>query len=209
MKIDYNLFEEGRKLPVVEEFYSIQGEGFHFGKPAYFLRIGGCDVGCSWCDTKFSWNPELHPVVNTDRIIQNIIECPARAVVVTGGEPLLFDLDYLCNKLKDNGVETLLETSGSHPLSGKWDWICLSPKQKMPPVESIFDLASELKMIIQKEEDFKWAEENARKVQKNCELYLQPEWSVYDQIIDPLTEYVKSNPKWKVSLQAHKFMRIP
>lgn len=209
MKIDYKIFEQGRKLPVVEEFYSIQGEGFHFGKPAYFLRIGGCDVGCSWCDTKFSWNPELHPVIDTDKLILNIINCPAKAVVITGGEPLLFDLDYICHELKEHHIETLLETSGSHPVSGIWDWICLSPKKNMPPLESIFKLANELKVIVQDDSDFTWAEENARRVNDSCELYLQPEWSVFEQVIDPLSEYVKANPAWKVSLQAHKFMRIP
>ncbi len=209
MKFNTQLFEDGRKLPVVEEFYSIQGEGYHFGKPAYFLRIGGCDVGCSWCDTKFSWDPDLHPVVEVDSILDNIYKCPAKAVVVTGGEPLLFELDYLCDELKKNDIETLLETSGSHRVSGNWDWICLSPKKTLPPVGRIHQMASELKMIIADEEDFLWAEENALKVKPNCELYLQPEWSVYNQIIETLTEYVKNHPRWKVSLQAHKFMRIP
>ncbi len=132
MEIDQALFEGGKMLPVVEEFYSLQGEGFHFGKAAYFLRIGGCDVGCSWCDTKFSWNPGVHPVVDVDQIIERITGCPAGAVVITGGEPLIFDLTYLCNRLKDNGIETFLETSGAYPLTGTWDWICLSPKKQMP-----------------------------------------------------------------------------
>jgi organic radical activating enzyme len=209
MKIDVQLFDNGRKLPVVEEFYSIQGEGFHVGKPAYFLRIGGCDVGCSWCDTKFSWDPSIHPVVETDKIIENIISCPAKAVVVTGGEPLLFDLDYLCKELKKNNIDTFLETSGSHPLTGEWHWICLSPKKQMPPVESIFLNADEMKVIISEQSDFVWAELNKKKVKTNCELFLQPEWSVYDQMIGPITEYAKNNPEWKISLQAHKFMRIP
>lgn len=209
MKFNKELFDRGRKLPVVEEFYSIQGEGYHVGKPAYFLRIGGCDVGCSWCDTKFSWDPELHPVVEVDRILANIYTCPAKSVVITGGEPLIFDLDYICSELKKNEIEVLLETSGSHSLSGSWDWICLSPKQQSPPVENIRQMANELKVIIASGDDYKWAEENARMVNDNCELYLQPEWSVYDQIIDDLTEYAKANPHWKVSLQAHKFMRIP
>ena len=209
MKIKTDLFSGGRKLPVVEEFYSIQGEGFHVGKPAYFLRIGGCDVGCSWCDTKFSWNPDLHPVIDVDSILENIYNCPAKAVVITGGEPLLFDLDYLCSELKQNNIEILLETSGSHPLSGKYDWICLSPKKQLPPVGNIHQLADELKVIITSKEDFKWAEENALMVPGECELYLQPEWSVYNEIIGDIAEYVKKHPRWKVSLQAHKFMRIP
>jgi organic radical activating enzyme len=209
MKIDYKMFDNGRKLPVVEEFYSIQGEGFHFGKAAYFLRIGGCDVGCSWCDTRFSWNPGLHPVINTDSIIGNIKECPAKAVVITGGEPLLFNLDYLCNELKGAKIETLLETSGTHPISGSWNWICLSPKRQMPPLPAIFPHANELKIIIAEEADFEWAELCRSKVTEECELYLQPEWSVYDEMVDPISEYVKKFPVWKVSLQAHKFMRIP
>lgn len=203
------IFEEGRKLPVVEEFYSIQGEGFHTGKPAYFLRIGGCDVGCSWCDTKFSWDPNIHPVIGVDEIAERIFSCPAQSVVVTGGEPLLFDLDYLCTVLKEKRIRLFLETSGSHKLSGSWDWICLSPKKQMPPLESIYPKANELKLIIENSRDFKWAEFNKPKVRKECELFLQPEWSVYDQIIEALTEYVKLNPDWKISLQAHKFMRIP
>jgi len=203
------IFEEGRKLPVVEEFYSIQGEGFHTGKPAYFLRIGGCDVGCSWCDTKFSWDPSLHPVVSVDEIAERIFDCPAQALVVTGGEPLLFNLQYLCLVMKEKKIKLFLETSGSHKLSGTWDWICLSPKKQMPPLERIYPLANELKVIIENSRDFEWAEWNKTKVRKNCELFLQPEWSVYNRIIKPLTQYVKSNPDWKISLQAHKFMRIP
>ena len=209
MKIDSQLFNNGRRLPVVEEFYSIQGEGFHFGKAAYFLRIGGCDVGCSWCDTKFSWDPSIHPLIEVDEIIKNIIACPAKSVVITGGEPLLFNLDYLCGELKNNGIETLLETSGSHPLSGQWDWICLSPKQGAPTDENIYPLAGELKVIISEESDFLWAEECAGKISATCELYLQPEWSVYNKILGNIVEYIKRNPKWKVSLQAHKFMHIP
>lgn len=194
---------------MVEEFYSIQGEGFHFGKPAYFLRVGGCDVGCSWCDTPFSWNPDIHPVIDIDFLIDNILKCPAKAVVVTGGEPLIFNMDYLCKKLKENNIETLIETSGSHPVSGIWDWLCLSPKKHMPPVGNIHRQASELKVIIEKEADFAWAEENSMMVKDSCELYLQPEWSVYDKIIGKIVDYVLANPHWKVSLQAHKFMRIP
>ncbi len=209
MQIDTLLFEGGKKLPVVEEFYSLQGEGFHFGKAAYFLRIGGCDVGCSWCDTKFSWNPDLHPVVDVDRIIQNIIDCPARAVVVTGGEPLIFDLDYLCDNLKKSGIETYLETSGTHLLSGSWDWICLSPKQQMPPDPGIYALADELKIIISSSSDFEWAMENSGLVADNCLLYLQPEWSAYNRMMPAIVEFIKEKPTWKISLQAHKFMHIP
>jgi len=209
MQIDNALFENGKKLPVVEEFYTLQGEGHHFGKAAYFLRIGGCDVGCSWCDTKFSWNPDLHPVVDTDTIIDHIVACPAGAVVVTGGEPLIFDLDYLCSRLKDFGVETFLETSGTHPVSGQWDWICLSPKRQLPPQAGIYPLASELKVIISESADFEWAVENSGLVSDTCILYLQPEWSVYSEMMPLIVDFIKENPSWKVSLQAHKFMRIP
>jgi 7-carboxy-7-deazaguanine synthase len=209
MQFSKALFEDGRKLPVVEEFYSLQGEGFHVGKAAWFLRIGGCDVGCSWCDTKFSWNPDLHPVVDTDLIIRNIIDCPARAVVVTGGEPLIFDLDYLCDKLKEHGIETFLETSGSHPLTGQWDWICLSPKPQLPPLPEIYPLASELKIIVSGQDDFEWAVENSGLVSDECQLYLQPEWSVYGQVLPSIVDFIKENPSWKISLQAHKFMHIP
>ena len=209
MQIDQALFEGGKMLPVVEEFYSLQGEGFHFGKAAYFLRIGGCDVGCSWCDTKFSWNPGVHPVVDVDQIIERITACPAGAVVITGGEPLIFDLTYLCNRLKDNGIETFLETSGAYPLTGTWDWICLSPKNQMPPDPEIYLMADELKMIISKPDDFEWAVENSGLVSEHCILYLQPEWSVYSAMMPSIVEFIKENPSWKISLQAHKFMRIP
>jgi len=172
-----NLFEGGKKLPLVEEFYTIQGEGYHTGKAAYFVRIGGCDVGCSWCDTKFSWNPNLHPVVAAEQILEHAINYPAAAVVVTGGEPLMVNMDYLTELLKKKGIETYLETSGTYPLSGKWNWICLSPKKNAPPEQEIFNHADELKVIIESKEDLGWALENSSKVQENCKLFLQPEWS--------------------------------
>ena len=164
MNFDQKIFEGGRKIPLVEEFYTIQGEGFHTGKAAYFIRVGGCDVGCSWCDTKFSWNPELHPVVPAEQIISHVMEYPAAAVVVTGGEPLMVNMDYLTGMLKEQGIETFLETSGAYALSGSWDWICLSPKKNAPPLDSIFPEAHELKVIISGEEDIAWALENALKV---------------------------------------------
>jgi organic radical activating enzyme len=207
--IKLDLFEDGTKLPVVEEFYSIQGEGFHFGKAAYFLRIGGCDVGCSWCDTKISWNPDVHPVIDVDSIVRNIQECPAGAVVVTGGEPLLFNLNYLCGELKKIEIETFLETSGTHPVSGSWDWICLSPKRQQPPLQEIFQLADELKMIISELQDFEFAVENSGLVSDKCKLYLQPEWSVFNNIMPVIVDFIKENPSWNISLQAHKFMKIP
>jgi len=209
MNLDEAYKNEGTRLPVVEEFYTIQGEGFHVGKPAYFLRIGGCDVGCHWCDTKFSWDPSLHPEVEIDSIIRNIANCPAKAVVVTGGEPLIFNLDYLCEKLKDENIQTFLETSGSHSISGNWDWICLSPKKNSPPKPEIFPLANELKVIISKKSDFEWAVLNAKRVNPECKLYLQPEWSVSEEIMPEIVSYVKEYPQWNISLQAHKYMHIP
>lgn len=202
-------FDGGRMLPLVEEFYTIQGEGYHTGKAAYFIRIGGCDVGCSWCDTKFSWNPDLHPVVPADGIITNVLSCPAAAVVVTGGEPLMVNMDYLTGKLKEKGIETFLETSGAHPLSGVWDWICFSPKKSYPPQGRIFDEAHELKMIITGEEDLEWALENARKVKPECKLYLQPEWSRRESVLPLIIDFAKENPQWMISLQSHKYMHIP
>lgn len=209
MRVKASELETGKKLPLVEEFYTIQGEGFHMGKPAYFIRIGGCDVGCSWCDTKFSWDPDIHPLVDTDIIVRNANRSGCGAVVVTGGEPSLYNLDYLCDQLKKYQVKTFVETSGAHPLTGIWDWICLSPKKNNPPLNEILLKANELKVIIQKPEDFKWAEENASKVSYECMLFLQPEWSRYRQIIPEIVEYVKKNIKWSISLQAHKFMHIP
>jgi organic radical activating enzyme len=202
-------FEDGRLLPLVEEFYTIQGEGFHTGKAAYFIRLGGCDIGCSWCDTKFSWDSRLHPLMKADEIVKQALSTGAGSVVVTGGEPLMYNLDYLCRKLKEHNITTYLETSGAYPLSGEWDWICLSPKQYSNPKEDIYKLADELKVIIQTVADFKWAEESARKISGSCKLYLQPEWSQYDKILPRIIDYVKVHPEWNVSLQAHKFMHIP
>ena len=180
---DPEIFEEGKMLPLVEEFYTIQGEGYHTGKAAYFIRIGGCDVGCSWCDTKFSWNPSLHPVLPADQIVEHVLEHPAAAVVVTGGEPLMAPMDYLTGELKKYGIETFLETSGAYPLSGTWDWICLSPKKNAPPVDELYKVAHELKVIITSEADLDWAVENASKVGEACKLYLQPEWSRREQVL--------------------------
>ena len=201
--------DRGRKLPLVEEFYTIQGEGFNSGKPAYYIRLGGCDIGCSWCDTKFSWNSELHPLVETDRIIKNVLNSPARSIVVTGGEPLMYNLDYLCSELKKQNVETFIETSGAYPLTGIWDWICLSPKKNAPPLTEIADQAHELKIIIQNNNDFPWAETYAEKVNPGTILYLQPEWSQREKVLPLIIEYVKNNPKWRISIQAHKYMHIP
>ena len=202
-------FDGGRKLPLVEDFYTIQGEGFHAGKPAYFIRLGGCDVGCKWCDAKFTWNPKLYPPVEVDRIVARAVSYPAQAIVITGGEPFLYPLDYLTSELHKKRLEIFLETSGSHTPSGSFDWVCLSPKRQQPPVPEAFPLADELKVIVEGESDFEWAEENARKVGPQCMLFLQPEWSCYEELIPRIVEYVKEHPQWNVSVQAHKFMHIP
>ncbi len=201
--------KSGRMLPLMEEFYTIQGEGYHTGKPAYFVRIGGCDVGCSWCDTKRSWNAEIHPAVAADEIIERAIATAGKAVVVTGGEPSMYELGYFTEQLHKHQILTFIETSGAHKLTGEWDWICLSPKRQIPPKKAIFSKVHELKMIVQEEKDIEWAEENARKVGEACELYLQPEWSVSLKILPVIIEYAKNNPKWKISLQSHKYMKIP
>ena len=196
-------------IPLVEEFYTIQGEGFHTGKAAYFIRVGGCDVGCSWCDTKFSWDPELHPVVPVGQIVDHVLEHPASAVVVTGGEPLMVNMGPLTGLLKEKRVETFLETSGAHPLSGIWDWICFSPKENAPPHASIFPAANELKIIVSSAKDLHWAEENRAGVNSSCYLYLQPEWSRREEVLPLIIEYAKEHPEWMISLQSHKYMRIP
>ena len=199
----------GRRLPLVESFYTIQGEGFHSGKPAYFIRLGGCDVGCSWCDAKYTWNPRIYPPVDTDSIVEQASSFEAQAVVITGGEPLLYPLGYLTSKLHEHGLEIFLETSGSHPLSGSFDWICLSPKRKQPPLDEAFAAAHELKVIVETEDDFLWAEECAGRVGEGCMLFLQPEWGRYEEITPAVVEYVKRHPRWNVSIQIHKFMHIP
>jgi organic radical activating enzyme len=206
---DEILMKEGKLLPLMEEFYSLQGEGFHTGRPSYFARIGGCDVCCQWCDVKESWDAEKYPPVSTDTIIEHATFYPAKSIVVTGGEPLLYNLDYLCQGLHQHGIMTFLETSGSSGLSGEWDWICLSPKKDAPPIPEIFKRANELKVIIGDVQDFNWAEENAGKVTPSCILYLQPEWSQRDTVIPLIVKYIQENTKWKISLQSHKYMRIP
>jgi organic radical activating enzyme len=201
--------EEGTKLPLVEEFFSLQGEGFHTGKAAYFIRLGGCDVGCSWCDSRFSWNPDIHPLIKADTIIGNVLKSGTDSVVVTGGEPLMWNLDYLCRGLKKNNISTFIETSGAYSMSGQWDWICLSPKKNMPPLPDICNIADELKVIIQDRSDFDWAEKYSSLVNQTCKLFLQPEWSRFEKIIPDIVEFIKVNPGWRISLQIHKYMHIP
>jgi 7-carboxy-7-deazaguanine synthase len=193
----------------MEEFYTIQGEGRNTGKAAYFVRIGGCDVGCHWCDVKESWDANIHPVTETTSIVDRIKAHGAKSVVVTGGEPLIYNLDALTSLLKANSIETFVETSGAYPLSGTWDWICLSPKKTMPPLEAIYEKADELKVIVYNRDDLRWAEAQASKVTPHCHLYLQPEWSKSEKILPEIISYVKGHPKWTIGLQTHKFMHIP
>ena len=208
-RAEKDIFEGGRKLPVMEEFYTLQGEGYHMGKPAYFVRIGGCDVGCHWCDTKESWDSGKFPPVDVEPIIGRAAETPAKTVVVTGGEPSRYPLDFFTRELKKKGVITMIETSGVSELTGEWDWICLSPKKFSPPHHSVYARANELKVIIQSRNDLPWAEKNATLVGKDCLLFLQPEWSKANEIMEMLTRYVMNHPQWRISLQAHKYMNIP
>lgn len=201
--------EDGTLLPLMEEFYTIQGEGYNTGKAAYFIRLGGCDVGCHWCDVKESWDASLHPLTLTQTIISNANQYPGKAVVVTGGEPLIYNLDYLTNGLKKLNIKTFIETSGAYPLSGRWDWICLSPKKFKAPRQDVLLFASELKIIVFNKSDFIWAEEHAKRVNPNCKLYLQPEWSKSVENIPLIIDYVLNNPKWEISLQTHKYLNIP
>lgn len=201
--------EDGTLLPLMEEFYTIQGEGYHTGKAAYFIRLGGCDVGCHWCDVKESWDANLHPLTAADAIVQQAQQHPAKTVVITGGEPLIYNLDYLTSQLKMAGIKTFIETSGAYPLSGFWDWICLSPKKFKAPRPDVLVAAGELKVIVFNKSDFEWAEEHALSVRANCKLYLQPEWSRADEMTPHIIEYVKNNPKWEISLQTHKYLNIP
>ncbi len=201
--------EEGTVLPLMEAFYTIQGEGFYTGSSAYFLRIGGCDVGCHWCDVKESWDVERHPTTKVEEMISSILEYPCDTVVVTGGEPLMWDMSYLTQSLKIKGLKTHLETSGSHKLTGEWDWICLSPKKFQKPLETIKPIADELKIIVKNKSDFKWAEQQRLGVSEKCKLYLQPEWSNKEDMIPLIIDYVMLNPEWQISLQTHKYLHIP
>lgn len=203
------LVAQGEMLPLMEAFYTIQGEGFHSGKSAYFLRIGGCDVGCHWCDVKESWDAALHPPTHIHEMQEAIVPFSAETVVVTGGEPLMWNMQPLTDLLHQKGLQVHIETSGAYPLSGNFDWICLSPKKTMPPKAEVLAEADELKVIIHNKNDFKWAEQHAAQVKESCRLYLQPEWSKASDMMEEIVEFVKENPKWSVSLQTHKYMNIP
>jgi 7-carboxy-7-deazaguanine synthase len=193
----------------MEHFYTIQGEGFYQGKAAYFVRLGGCDVGCVWCDVKESWDEEKHPLKSIEEIVQPIIEAKANLAVITGGEPLLHNLHILTKALRDNNIQTNIETSGSSPLSGSWDWICVSPKKFKAPLDEVVAKADELKVVIFHKSDFDWAEQYAAKCKPGCKLFLQPEWDKSSQMLPLIIEYVKVHPQWEISLQVHKYMNIP
>lgn len=197
------------KLPVMEAFYTLQGEGFHAGRAAYFIRLGGCDVGCVWCDVKESWDAEIHPKISISQIVADASQHNGRLAVITGGEPLMYNLDVLTAALKEAGFQTNIETSGAHPMSGHWDWVCFSPKKFKEAHPSIFEQANELKVIVYNKSDFKFAEKYAKLVNKNCQLLLQPEWSKKDTMQPLIVEYIKQNPQWRISLQTHKYLDIP
>lgn len=193
----------------MESFYTIQGEGFHQGRAAYFIRLAGCDVGCVWCDVKESWEAGSLPEVDINELVQRAVNTPAEVVVITGGEPLMYNLTALTQALRANKKRTHVETSGAYPLSGDWDWICFSPKKFKAPREEFFAKAHELKVVIYHKSDFAWAEELSRKMNPNARLFLQPEWSKSTAIISSVVDFVKENPRWEISLQIHKFMNVP
>ncbi len=203
-----NLIDAGVKLPLMEDFFTIQGEGFHQGKAAYFIRLGGCDVGCHWCDVKESWDAELHPPTTIDKIVENTVKAQSEIVVITGGEPTMYELQPLTEKLKSQGFQTHIETSGAYPLTGIWDWVCLSPKKRKLPTATAYQKADELKVVIYNKHDFKFAEEQAQKVSEDCLLYLQPEWSVREKMIPLIVDYILKNKKWTISLQIHKYLNV-
>lgn len=209
MNIGFEQFESGKILPLIDEFYTLQGEGHYFGTAAYFIRIGGCDIGCRWCDTKYSWNPNIDKLIEIEQLLKNVQSADAQTIVVTGGEPTNYNLEPLCNLMTQNNIRLHIETSGAYKLTGQWDWICLSPKKNSPPAESILKLANELKVIIYEESDYQWAEKYSELVSEDCLLYLQPEWSRRNENTPKIVEYIKKNPKWRLSLQAHKYINIP
>jgi len=209
-KISLSTLHPSLFLPVMEHFYTIQGEGAYAGHAAYFIRLGGCDVGCHWCDVKDSWDAEKHPKLSVDFLVNQVLQYPTKLVVITGGEPFMHDLTYLTSSLKEAGLRTHIETSGAHSLTGTWDWITLSPKKFKAPLPVFFEVANELKIIVFNKSDFDFAEQNQNQLKThNSKLYLQPEWGNQEQVIPLLVDYIKSNPNWQVSLQTHKFLNIP
>ncbi len=201
--------KEGYALPVMEQFLTIQGEGFHSGRSAYFIRLGGCDVGCVWCDVKESWDAAEHELMDISELVDRAAETNTDFSVITGGEPTMYNLSALTGALNEKGIRTAIETSGVYELTGNWHWICFSPKKFKAPVQSIYDVANELKVIVFNEHDLKWAEGHAKKVQSSCALYLQPEWGKQDEMMPLIINYVKQNPRWRISLQTHKYLNIP
>jgi 7-carboxy-7-deazaguanine synthase len=197
------------RLPVMEHFYTLQGEGYHSGRAAYFVRLEGCDVGCVWCDVKESWEIEEKDYRSVDSIIEDVLQSGTDFCVITGGEPCMHDISKLCESLKNANITIALETSGCYELKGKVDWYCFSPKKFKAPVDEAFELANELKVVINHPSDFEFAETHASRVSENCKLYLQPEWSKQERFLSTIIDYVKRNPKWRISLQTHKFMKIP
>lgn len=195
------------KLPVMEKFYTIQGEGHYSGQPFYFIRLGGCDVGCHWCDVKESWDHNQHQFIEVDDLIKDVKEYTSN-VVITGGEPLMWDLSEFTKRFKENNIKLHLETSGAYEMSGNWDWVCLSPKKKMLPKQEIYSKANELKVIIYNNDDFKFAIQESEKVSSKCKLFLQPEWSKFDIMKDKIAQFVMKNKNWNISLQIHKYLEI-
>jgi 7-carboxy-7-deazaguanine synthase len=204
-----NLKSDIASLPVMEDFYTLQGEGFHQGKAAYFIRLGGCDVGCVWCDVKDSWDADKHPKLKIESLKSKIKKTPAEIVVITGGEPLMHNLTELTKELQAAGLKTHIETSGAHALSGSWDWICLSPKKFKAPLPGIVPLANELKIVVFNKSDFDWAEKYAALVSSSCKLFLQPEWDKAAVITPLIIDYIKVHPQWELSLQIHKYINVP
>lgn len=200
--------KRGPSYPVMEHFYSIQGEGFFQGHASYFIRLGGCDVGCVWCDVKESWDATKHPRWPLDDLIETVQASPAKLVIITGGEPLMHDCMELTSALRENGMKVHLETSGAHPVSGTWDWICLSPKKFKPPNPEVLQLANELKIVVYHKSDFEWAEQFAAQVAPSCQLFLQPEWSKEREMTPHILNYIQSHPKWILSLQIHKYLGV-
>jgi 7-carboxy-7-deazaguanine synthase len=198
-----------QQLPIMEQFYTLQGEGLHQGKAAYFIRLGGCDVGCVWCDVKDSWDAAKHPQHRIADIVAAAAQHPGRLAVITGGEPLMHDLTALTQALQDVGFATHIETSGAHPLSGQWNWICLSPKKFKAPLPDILPLANELKVVVFNKSDFAWAEQYAALVSPQCKLYLQPEWDKAAEVTPLIIDYIKAHPQWGLSLQVHKYINVP
>jgi 7-carboxy-7-deazaguanine synthase len=196
-------------LPLMEHFCTLQGEGRYTGHASYFLRLGGCDVGCVWCDVKESWDATQHPQVSLVDMVDQVEKSGVKIAVITGGEPLMHNLDQLTQALQEKKIRTHIETSGAHPLSGQWDWICVSPKKFKAPLPSLLSVADELKVVIYHKSDFAWAEEHAAQVGPDCLLYLQPEWSKSDEVMPLVIDYIQSNPRWILSLQTHKFINIP